>query len=141
VTDFESTLRTDLRKVLTLFPPDPLQCLAELTFAHWTGAPLPSEHTADPPHLKTAKGKGNQTQLDGSPVQMFHDAACCFCTFRHRLDCWCWLSAHWVLQMTAPQGSPSSSHRDRSMPLAGWKRLKAGAVVTNPVSRQRNRGC
>jgi hypothetical protein len=29
---------------------------------------------ADPPHLKTAKDQGDQTQLDVSPVQVLHYA-------------------------------------------------------------------
>ncbi len=34
--------------------------------------PLLSEGAADPPDLKTAKGKGDQTQLDISPVEVLH---------------------------------------------------------------------
>jgi hypothetical protein len=60
---------------LTLLPllvPDPLQCLAELSLTQRSWCPLLPQGAADPPDLKTAKGKGNQTQLDGCPVQLVH---------------------------------------------------------------------
>jgi len=61
---------------MTLFlPPDLLQCFAELPTALWSCQVTPPKDAADPPNLKTAKGKGNQTQLDGCPVEVLHQTA------------------------------------------------------------------
>jgi hypothetical protein len=35
-----------------------------------------SKDAADPPDLETAKGKGDQSKLELSPVQVVHHAAC-----------------------------------------------------------------
>ena len=73
---------------------------------------------------------------------------------RHRLDFWCCLGDCWFPLISNPQcsqvvegtsltqlegRSPTSSRRAGSMPRAFWWRVSAGAVVTNPVSRQRKR--
>ena len=52
--------------------PDPLQCFAKLPSALWFCQVTPPEDAANPPHLKTAKDHGDQTQLDVSPVQVVH---------------------------------------------------------------------
>jgi hypothetical protein len=38
----------------------------------WARQVTPPKDTANPPNLKTAKDKGDQTQLDVSPVQVVH---------------------------------------------------------------------
>ena len=61
--------------LLPLFlPPDPLQCFAELPTALWARQITPPKDAANPPHLKTAKDQGDQTQLDVSPVEVLHYA-------------------------------------------------------------------
>ena len=51
--------------------PDPFQGPAELPLAQgWCQVPL-AQSAADPPNLQTAKGQGEQSQLEGSPVQVF----------------------------------------------------------------------
>jgi len=57
-------------------PPDPLQCFAELPTALWARQVTPPKDVANPPHLKTAKDQGDQTQLDVSPVQVLHHTFC-----------------------------------------------------------------
>jgi hypothetical protein len=67
------------------FRPDPLQGLSELPLIHRSWCPLRLEDAADPPDLETAKGKGEQTQLEVSPVQVVHhDAFWSFCQLRSR---------------------------------------------------------
>ena len=57
-----------------LFPlrPDPLQGIAECPLAHRPCQITLAQSAADPPDLKTTKGKGAQTELDVSPVQVLH---------------------------------------------------------------------
>ena len=64
---------TPLRRPLPLRP-NPLQGLAECSFAHRSCQITLPQSAADPPDLKTAKGKGNQTQLDVTPVQVVQAA-------------------------------------------------------------------
>ncbi len=52
--------------------PDPLQGLTELSTALWSCKVSPPKDAADPPNLKTAKGKGDQSQLDVSRFQIFN---------------------------------------------------------------------
>ena len=59
-----------------LLRPDPLQGLAELAFAHRSCQISLSQGAADPPDLETAKGKGEQTQLEVSRVQVVDHATC-----------------------------------------------------------------
>ena len=54
--------------------PDPFQLLAELSTALWSCQVTLPKDAANPPHLKTAKEQGDQTQLDVSPVQVLHYA-------------------------------------------------------------------
>jgi hypothetical protein len=54
--------------------PDPLQRLAELSTTLWSCQVTLPKDTANPPHLKTAKDHGDQTQLDVTPVQVPHYA-------------------------------------------------------------------
>jgi len=63
---------------------------AELPTALWARQVTPPKDAANPPHLKTTKDQGAQTQLDVSPVQVVH-YACCFRAALHRLICWCWV--------------------------------------------------
>ena len=105
-----------------LLRPDPLQGLAELPLTHRSWCPLLLEDAANPPDLKTAKGKGDQTQLDISPVQVFDHVGCC--AFRHQhyglflpgnfLHSWSSCGAcmapwapYWV--MADPRGKPISA--------------------------------
>jgi hypothetical protein len=58
---------------MTLFLlPDTLQRLAELPAALWSCQVTLPKDPADPPHLKTAKDQGDQSQLDVSRVQIFN---------------------------------------------------------------------
>jgi hypothetical protein len=50
--------------------------ICKLPTAFWTRQVAPPKDAADPPDLKTAKGKGDQTQLDGSQVLVLHHTAC-----------------------------------------------------------------
>ena len=52
--------------------PDSLQGFTELALTQWSCQVTPPKDPADPPDLKTAKGKGDQSQLDVSRVQIFN---------------------------------------------------------------------
>ena len=70
--------------------PNPLQRLLELTLAQGSCQfPFP-EDAADPPDLKTTEGKGNQTQLEATPVQVLHFAPFCSCAQIRSRDCLNW---------------------------------------------------
>jgi hypothetical protein len=53
--------------------PDPLQGFAELSLTQWSCQVAPSQSAADPPHLKTPKDQGEQTQLEVSSIQVVQD--------------------------------------------------------------------
>ena len=62
-----------------LLCPDPFQRLTKLPLAQGSCQfPFP-EDAADPPDLQTTEGKGNQTQLEVSRVQVVHYVGSCFC--------------------------------------------------------------
>ena len=66
--------------LLLFLLPDPCQRLTKLALAQGSCQfPFPKD-TADPPDLKTTEGKGNQTQLEVSPVQVLPFAPFCSCT-------------------------------------------------------------
>ena len=54
------------------FRPDPLQRSPELTLTHRSCQGPLADGAADPPDLQTTKGKGEQTQLERSPVEVVH---------------------------------------------------------------------
>lgn len=56
--------------------PDPLQRLAELARVQRCRRVSSSQDAADPPDLQTPKDKGDKTQLDVSPVQVFLHTVC-----------------------------------------------------------------
>jgi hypothetical protein len=58
------------------FRPDPLQRLAKILGAQGACQVTPAEGAADPPDLQSPKDKGDQTQLEVSPVQVLHQTAC-----------------------------------------------------------------
>ena len=71
-----------------LLAPDFLQCLAKLPLAQGSYQLALAKKRADPANLKTAKGKGNQAQLQVSPVQRFHfGCACASCCQIRSKDC------------------------------------------------------
>ena len=65
----------DLMRPPLFLLPDVFQRLAKLPLAQGSCQfPFP-EDAADPPDLQTSEGKGNQTQLEVSPVQLLHFAS------------------------------------------------------------------
>ena len=52
--------------------PDPLQRPQELPLAHGSCQVPWAQDAPDPPDLETRKGKGEESQLDVTPVQTIH---------------------------------------------------------------------
>jgi len=66
---------SSLQTINTLSP-DPFQRPLELLLAQWSCQVPLAESASDPPDLQTANGKGDQTKLDVSPVEVLHYARC-----------------------------------------------------------------
>ena len=84
--------------------PDPLQGLAELAHFHLWCRVSPSQNAADPPDLQTPKDKGDKTQLDVSPVQVFLHTVCSSLSQVRSSNC---------LERSVRDGTPSKCLRNR----------------------------